>query len=52
MPLFAASEMADNLGESGSEALERARGEIAARIEDGKAFAARIAEQAKTLVGR
>ena len=50
--LFAASEMADNLSESGSEALERARGEIAARIEDGKAFAARIAEQAKSLVGR
>ena len=50
--LSAAAEMADGLGESGAETLEHARAEVAARLDDGRAFAARIAEQAKTIAGR
>ena len=54
--LALASEIAEALGESLEDsrdaAFAHAQEELAARIEDGKAFAARIAEQAKTLVGR
>ena len=47
--LASAIELADNLGESSAEALEHVHEEIALRIEDSRAFVARIAEQARNL---
>lgn len=46
------TEVAASLGESGGEALSHAQDEIRIRIADGRAFADRIAEQAKSIVNR
>ncbi len=50
--LTAMSDMAASLGESGSEALSHAIPELQARLEEGRAFAARIAEQAQSRIDR
>ena len=48
--LTSLTEIANNLGESGSEALAHAQEEIRIRVNEGRSFAARIVEQAKDLV--
>jgi len=50
--MSAATELASNMGESGAEALDHARAEIAVRLDDAHAFAARVAEQAKNITSR
>ena len=49
--LGAASEFADALGEQGNEPLERVQREMAARLDDGRAFARRVHAQASALAG-
>ena len=48
--LASLSEAANNLGDAGGEALSHAQEELTARVEDGRAFAARVLEQARNLI--
>lgn len=48
--LSSLSETANNLGDAGGEALTHAQEELASRMEDGRAFATRIREQARNLI--
>ena len=48
--LASVSEIANNLGDAGGEALAHAQEELGTRIEDGRAFATRVYEQARNLV--
>ena len=48
--LASLSEAANNLGDAGGEALSHAQEELTARVKDGRAFAARVLEQARNLI--
>ena len=45
-------ELAEMLGESGSEAVARVQKELAARVEDGRSFAMRVRDQARDFLER
>ena len=50
--LSTVGELAEMLGESGSEAVARVQKELAARVEDGRSFAMRVRDQARDFLER